>query len=178
MHLQGLLQSAPCGRSIVDLVNFKLRNHLAYLLNRVGFLTRDNMSSAIAEYGVTLQMWRVLASLYCEGEETITGLVPHTSLEQSTVSRTVSALHARKLVTRRSTKNDGRMVVVGLTAKGRALTEKIIPHALDSDEILTAGISEEDIGRLRVLFQKLYDNMQRTVEERQFGEHRRSLDAS
>jgi DNA-binding MarR family transcriptional regulator len=157
---------------------FELRNHLAYLLNRVGFLTRDNMSSAIAEHGVTLQMWRVLASLYCEGEETISALVPHTSLEQSTVSRTVSALHARKLVTRRSAKDDGRMVLVGLTAKGRALTEKIIPHALDSDEILTAGISEADVIRLRVLFQKLYENMLRAVEERQYSEQRRSLDAS
>jgi DNA-binding MarR family transcriptional regulator len=157
---------------------FELRNHLAYLLNRVGFLTRDNMSNAIAEYGVTLQMWRVLASLYCEGEETISGLVPHTSLEQSTVSRTVSALHARKLVTRRSTKDDGRMVLVGLTAKGRALTEKIIPHALDSDEILTAGISEEDVARLRGLFEKLYENMVRAVEVQEPSEHRRSLDAS
>jgi DNA-binding MarR family transcriptional regulator len=157
---------------------FELRNHLAYLLNRVGFLARDNMSHALAPDGVTLPMWRVLASLYCAGEETIGGLVPHTSLEQSTVSRTVAALHQRRLVSRTPGKDDARLVVVRLTAKGRMLTEKLIPHARNADRILTGGISQADVQQLRELFDKLYVNMMRATGHLRIDDGRRTLDAS
>jgi len=159
MQMHGIDEEATSVRGAASENPFNHDRHLPFLLNRVGFIVRDRMSAKLAAEGVTLPMWRVLAALYCEGELSISSLGPHTALEQSTLSRTVSSLHGRKFVSRKTGKADARNVLVQLTARGRTLTEKLIPHARHADAILTRGLSADDIERLRILFDQLYDNM-------------------
>ena len=54
-----------------------------------------------AKFGIKLQAWRVLASLYSEDGRRISELAEATSIEISTVSRLVDALGAQGLVEKR-----------------------------------------------------------------------------
>jgi DNA-binding MarR family transcriptional regulator len=153
--------------------DFQHRTHLAYLLNRVTFLLRDNMTAALQSQRLTFNMWRALVVLYNNGEQTIGALVSPSSLEQSTLSRTLASLIRRQLVSRKAGADDGRMVLVGLTTKGATLVEKLIPQAMSTYAVLMDGVNDPDAARLREILVVLNDNMTRDLQDRETQAKRR-----
>lgn len=138
---------------------FDLRNYLPYLLNRVGFAVSDVFAEALAEESLTVPHWRVLAVLMHEGTMRVSELSELTSIEISTLSRLLSGLQRRGLLTRKSAKDDARVVNVTLAARGRAIVTRLLPSAVALEDRLIAGISPKDVVQLKGLLAKLYINI-------------------
>ena len=60
----------------------------------------DECETMMRQYGISLQVWRILASLLWRDRQRITELALNTSIEVSTVSRLVAANVRRGLLTR------------------------------------------------------------------------------
>ncbi|HEX7928267.1 MAG TPA: MarR family winged helix-turn-helix transcriptional regulator [bacterium] len=143
---------------------FQLGEFLPYLVNRVGVHMVRVFTPELERFGVSLGMWRVLAALWQADGVRLVDLAHRTSMEVSTLSRTVAALRRRGLV--RSGRNgsnggDARTVQIALTAKGRAFTAQIIPVALEYEARMVVDIPPRERTELRRLLKRVYGNLDR-----------------
>jgi DNA-binding MarR family transcriptional regulator len=140
----------------------ELENFLPYLINRVGAaLVIRFAQDALVKHGLSIAMWRVLAALSTNGEQRQIDLAEMTSIDASTLSRLVARLVRLGFVSRRRSKSNNREVVVQLTARGRALVERLIPIAEDLEKTAIAGVSPKDLSRVKQGLRLMYQNLAR-----------------
>ena len=137
----------------------RLTNHVPYLVTRVASLVREAVAPILAEFDITVPMWRVLAALSDGGDLTIGDLLIATSLEQSTLSRTITALQKRGLISKKSQRRDARSIAVGILARGKALNERLAPYWDGQNRMLTAGVSATDLDHFKTVLDRLYQNV-------------------
>ena len=104
-------------------------------------------------------MWRVMAVLASHGTQRQIDLADLTSIDVSTLSRLVTRLIRKGLVTRTRSVNSNREVAVKLSAKGQSLVNHLIPIALDFEAAAIAGLSSKDIAVLKRCLRRMYGNM-------------------
>lgn len=83
----------------------------------------------MAEAGLSVSEWRVMACILNEGEVSVREIQARVDLEKSKVSRAASGLEAEGLITKLVNPGDRRLVSLSLTDKGRALMDRLIPMA-------------------------------------------------
>jgi DNA-binding MarR family transcriptional regulator len=69
-------------------------------------------------------------------------------------------------VSRRRSKTNNREVVVQLTARGRALVERLIPIAERLEQAAIAEISPKDLSTLKRCLRQMYKNLARPRYQR------------
>jgi MarR family transcriptional regulator, organic hydroperoxide resistance regulator len=143
--------------------DYDLRNYLPYLVNRAGSRLVDAFTKELAPFGLTIAQWRILSALWHDGPMRLGALAAHTSIEVSTLSRSVATMARKELLTRTRSDPDARAVQVGLTKAGRRVTERLIPIALAYEAAAIAGFSPEETAALRRLLRRLYANMESPV---------------
>ena len=137
-----------------------LGDFLPYLTNRVGMIVAEQFGTdALAEHGLSIAMWRVMAVLASRGSQRQIDLADLTSIEVSTLSRLVSRLIRKGLVTRTRSANSNREVAVKLSPKGQSLVNHLIPIALDFEAAAIVGLSAKDIAVLKHGLRRMYGNM-------------------
>ena len=137
-----------------------LADFVPYLLNRAGVNIGLSFARDISSLSVTLPMWRVMAALWESGDQRLGELAERTSIDISTLSRLLVTLQRRQFIVRRRSGEDGRALSVSLTARGREMTEKIIPTALHYEEVALRGVAPADVKRLKRLLNTLFSNIQ------------------
>lgn len=137
---------------------FDLARFLPYHVNRTGVRLATAFGEELARYDLSVPMWRVLAALWDGGERKAGDLMVDTSIEQSTLSRLLTAMEKRGLLRRRRSEADARAVVVKLTAEGRKLTKALIPYALRNERIALRGFSEQEVDQLLAMLTRIYEN--------------------
>lgn len=138
---------------------FELGRFLPYLINRAGVRLATAFAREIAQYGVTLQEWRVVAALGADGAQRLSDLAGRTSIDISTLSRLVGRMVRRGLVTRGRAADDRREVVVALAPKGRAVMGRILPLAARYEAAALAGFAPQEADRLREMLARVYANL-------------------
>ena len=136
-----------------------LSNYLPYLLNRAGSRIAAEFSRAVRDHDITLPIWRVLAALDHRDGQRVGELAELTAIEISTLSRVLDLMQRKGLAKRRRLPGDARSVVVYLTARGRQLTQRIIPLARRYETVALAGFSEAEAAMLKSMLQQLYRNL-------------------
>ena len=116
-------------------------------------------ADALAEHGLSIAMWRVMAVLASRGSQRQIDLADLTSIEVSTLSRLVSRLIRKGLGTRTRSANSNREVAVKLSPKGQSLVTHLIPIALDFEAAAIVGLSAQDIAVLKHCLRRMYGNM-------------------
>jgi DNA-binding MarR family transcriptional regulator len=145
---------------------FDLRTYLPYLLNRVGFAVSESFGAVLETERLTLPMWRVMAVLHHYGAQRISDLAELTSIEMSTLSRLLNGMERRRLTGRKRATGDARAVYVSLTQRGRTLTEKLLPAAVELEERLAGGLEPHDVAALKRILNILYENVRKPQLER------------
>ena len=79
---------------------FDLENYLPFLLNRAGARVATKFTQDVRPRNVTLQEWRVLASLNFDGPQRMSDLAERTSIDRTTLSRLVSRMEQHDLARR------------------------------------------------------------------------------
>ncbi len=141
------------------LSEYSLEDALPYLLNRAGVRIGDAFSSELSRFGITLPMWRVLASLLHEDGQRMTNLAEHTSTDISTLSRLVASVEKKELVRRIPAAEDRRSITAHLTEKGRQLGERVAPMADLYERIALANIPPDEVVVLKRLLKQIYANI-------------------
>ena len=140
----------------------ELDDYFPYLINRVGTVLAVRFTAdQLAAHGLSVAMWRVLAVLSNNGGQRQIDLAGLTSIDASTLSRLVTRLVRMGLVSRTRSRTSSREVVVSLSAKGRALVDRLIPAALSLEEALGRGLPQRDRAVVKRALRRMYANMSR-----------------
>ena len=89
----------------------------------------QNLAARLWSHGLSFQNWRVLLVLGMRGRLTLTELVEHTIIPQSTLSRLAARMDKAGHITRKPDPTNSRVVHVELTDKGRHTFDSIYPLA-------------------------------------------------
>jgi DNA-binding MarR family transcriptional regulator len=128
-----------------DEAPLKLEHFLPYRLNVVSSLVSQALSRVYARrYGIGVPEWRVVVTLGQHGVMTAKAIGAHTHMHKTKVSRAVALLEKRRLVARRTNRDDMREAFLSLTTAGRAMYEEVAPHALEFARRLTDILSPGD----------------------------------
>lgn len=138
---------------------YRLGDSFPYLLNRVGVRIGELFSQRLKPYDVTLPMYRVLASLWEKGDQRLNELSDVTTLETSTLSRLIGIMEDRGFVTRSRLEDNARVVAINLTKQGRALTEELIPLAVQFEEVAIHSFGKSEVARLKRAMKDVYDHL-------------------
>lgn len=137
-----------------------LGDYLPYLVNRVGTIIAEQYGAeALAPHGLSIAMWRVMAVLASGGGRRQIDLAELTSIEASTLSRLITRLVRKRVVTRTRSTSSNREVAVRLSAKGSALVARLIPLARSYETAAVAGMTQADLAVLKRCLKRVYDNM-------------------
>ncbi len=141
-------------------MNLSLEEYLPYRLA----VTSAKVSGLIAKayetrFGLTIPQWRLLAVLNEHAPLSQQDLVNRTLMDKVNVSRTVSSLITRGLVTKKSQDNDKRFQSLNLTKEGQSVVDEFIPVAKELEHSLLGTFSKEEIlsldGLLRALWTRV-----------------------
>jgi len=123
----------------------RLERFLPYQLNVVSNLVSQALSRVYARrYRIGVPEWRVLVTLGQVGVMTGKAIGAHTHMHKTKVSRAVANLEKRKLLARRTNREDMRESLLSLTATGRAMYDELAPHALDFARRLTEILTPQE----------------------------------
>jgi MarR family transcriptional regulator, organic hydroperoxide resistance regulator len=138
---------------------YKLDDSLPYLLNRVGVRIAELFSEKLRPYDITLPMYRVLASLIERSGQQLNELSDITNLETSTLSRMISAMEERGLLTRVRISTNARIVSIKLTPRGKKLALTLIPIAEHFEQVAIHSFGEQQVAKLRTTLKQVYEHL-------------------
>ena len=103
---------------MADRPHLDLSDYLPYLINRVGAAFVAGYEQDLAQHGVSIAMWRVLAGLSTSGKQRQIDVAEVTSIDVSTMSRLITRLVSLGLVTRTRSDTNSREHQRGIERKG------------------------------------------------------------
>jgi DNA-binding MarR family transcriptional regulator len=154
-------------------VRLKLEQFLPYRLNVLASLVSQALSRIYAErYGIGVPEWRVLVTLGQYGVMTAKAIGGHSHMHKTKVSRAVALLERRKLLARRTNREDMRESFLSLTPAGRAMYEELAPIAEAFARRFIEAVDEPDRSVFERVVQQLTENAARLVAENARGQRR------
>ncbi|MEI2385702.1 MarR family winged helix-turn-helix transcriptional regulator [Breoghania sp. JC706] len=149
-------RAAPAEIEPQEETDFDLQSFLPYLLNQAAEQAGTSFQRIYkARYGMLRTEWRVLFHLGRYGPMTAKAIGLRTRMHKTKISRAVSALEARRYLTRAELENDRRLERLELTAAGRKAYEDLSRHARDHDAELMAQFSAQERDVLRRCLRQL-----------------------
>jgi len=112
-----------------------------------------------ARFGVGVTEWRVLSALAAEPNSTANRLCQIAQLDKAAASRSLKVLEKSGYVAIEPHRSDARKRVVAFTPAGQALYEKILTVALQRQERMVLGLSQEERDTLIGLLHRVRSNL-------------------
>jgi DNA-binding MarR family transcriptional regulator len=140
---------------------FELLKFMPFRLNRLAAEVSAELSSEYREeFGLDIPEWRVLATLgYRGGPKSAQYIVKCTRTHKSTISRAVMSLLDRELIVRVSNENDRREHLLGVTARGQALFDALVPKLLKKEQAILSCFAVQE----RHTFEKLVEKLEKSM---------------
>lgn len=152
------VQSAPEPDRRAD-EQLRLEQFLPYRLNVVGFFASRALGRIYgAHFGIDIPQWRVIAQLGEFGTLTARDIGELAQMHKTKVSRAVTELESRGLVSRSENRQDRRESFVSLTPAGLRIYTQIVPLALAFQARWTDGIAPDEL--------KVFERVLSTLTER------------
>ncbi len=150
-----------------DIADYRLRRSLPYLFNRVGVRFGEVFETETRKLGLTVAMYRVLAVLAEQDEQSLGTLAEAVSTEISTLSRMIGTLVRKGMVARTRREDDARAVSIRLTEKGRAAALSLIPRAVRVEQCVERSVGTAALAKLRDQLDAIYRDLDDL--KREFG---------
>ncbi len=139
-----------------DHTKFDLRDFLPYLLNQAAEMSSLGFQQYYkSQYGMLRTEWRVLFHLGRYGEMTAKDICDRARLHKTKVSRAVSALEARRFLTREQLSHDRRHEQLKLTTSGLRAFDELYLAAQKYDAEIMADFSDQEGEALRKALLKI-----------------------
>jgi DNA-binding MarR family transcriptional regulator len=133
-----------------------LKKHTGFWLRAVSNHVSHAFARKLEASGVTVAEWVVLREMYGSGERTAPSVVAElTGLSRGAVSKLMSRLLEKGLVTRRESSSDRRYQDIELTKAAIALVPALAKLADENDKEFFGVISAAERGTLRSILQRI-----------------------
>lgn len=121
-----------------------INDYLLYLLAHASAAASGEFHAYLAQEGISVAEWRILASLYPSKQLRIGQLAQECLQKQPTLTRIVDRMEADGMVARASSKTSRREVVVSLTDKGIERATKFVAKAKSHETSVLAEYSKSE----------------------------------
>jgi DNA-binding MarR family transcriptional regulator len=156
-----MLHSLPLASSSSEAARF-VDDYLLYLLARASHVISSEFHEQVRRRGISVPVWRVLASLVGSPQgETVTGLAETCLLQQPTMTKLLDRMARDGLVRRTPDRRDRRVVRVALTPQGEGLAMELVRAAKQHEIEVLARHPEAEATALKPLLRSLMDRHQR-----------------
>lgn len=138
---------------------FRLEDHLFFHFSQILARRTRALNERLRPFSLDYSRWRVLAVLQEHSGATMGRLADLTSVDRTTLTRTLGLMEEAGLIARRERDSDRRSLAISLTAKGRRVFARILPLALLETDRALAGFSPEEIRSLRDRLKRMAENL-------------------
>jgi len=119
----------------------------------------QELQERLAPYEIPIGMWYFFRALWEEDGLTQRQLSQRVgTMEQTTVEQ-LRNMERRGYIERRRSADDRRKIHVHLTASGQALKNQLLPFATDVNRVALEGLSDGEIGFLRLVLERIRANL-------------------
>jgi DNA-binding MarR family transcriptional regulator len=146
---------------------FELERHVFFWLTQVIGSRDRRLVQALKDYGVRVPEWRVLASLSARRRCSMSALANLTTIDRTTLTRTVDRMQHAGWLVRLSDSRDMRVTRLALTAAGERLFARLWPAVERLNRAAVAGLPEAAVDMLRWTLERMRDNLDRDLAERE-----------
>ena len=134
-----------------DGTSLYLENQLCFPLYAASRLTTKIYAPILKEFDLTYPQYLVLMVLWQHGHQTVNEIGNRLLLESNTVTPLLKRLEEKKIVSRKRSEKDERVVEIALTEKGQNLKQQ----ALTIPDKIISSFSDETLNETEILnFQK------------------------
>ncbi len=147
-------------------------DRLAHLVKDATRALVRALQMRLVEHGVSFGHWTFLRILWEHDGLTQRELSVHAGVMEPTTFSALKAMEQLGYITRRQMPDNRKNIYVFLTAKGRALKEKLVPLAEEVNRVAVTGISPADIARSREILIAIIENLARDEAETGNGPRR------
>jgi DNA-binding MarR family transcriptional regulator len=149
--------------------DFALDQHLFFWVTQVLDRRDRHLAGALKSYGLRAPEWRALASLHARHRASMSELADLTSIERTTLSRTVERMVRKGWVVRLSDAGDARVTRLAPTAAGERLFRHIWPEVHRLNDAAVAGLPEPVVGTVRWALEEMRRNLDASLALRDSG---------
>lgn len=147
-------------------------DRLAHLVKDATRALVRALQDRLARHKVPFGHWTFLRILWEHDGLTQRSLSAEAGVMEPTTFSALKAMEQLGYVKRRQMPENRKNVYVFLTAKGRALKEKLVPLAEDVNRVAVAGVPAADIARSRRILLAIIENLARDETETGNGPRR------
>ncbi|KAB2898534.1 MAG: MarR family transcriptional regulator [Dokdonella sp.] len=152
-----------------------LQQFLPYRLSVLANRSSDALAREYSQrFGLGVTEWRVMAVLGRYRQLSANEVAQHTAMDKVAVSRAVARLLDAGRLTREVADDDRRRSVLRLSPAGRAVYRRIVPLALQFEDLILAGMSRRERALLFRLLDRL-DELELRAEDAAAGVPARRL---
>lgn len=138
---------------------FDLDSHPFFWLTQVISARDRALAIELKPHGLRVQEWRVLASLYARKRLSMKELADLSSIDRTTLTRTVDRLQNMGKVTRLSDSKDLRVTRLALTAAGERLFALMLPAADRLNRAAVEGLPKGAVEMLCWMLARMKTNL-------------------
>lgn len=149
----------PTSRSAPTSAPFRLEGHLFYYFSQILARRTRALNAELRLFGLDYSRWRVMAVLNEAKNCSMLRLADLSSVDRTTLTRTLGLMEGEGLIARRARASDRRGVEVSLTPHGRRMLRKILPIVLAQTDRALHGFTAEEIEALRVRLSRMVENL-------------------
>lgn len=121
-----------------------VRPRLTYLIGSLDRILRRKMTEALAPLGLTLAQFTALSVLDARGQASNAQLAERSFITPQSANEVMSAMAARRWITREPDPNHGRIVVLRLTEEGREVLQQGMGAVRALEDQMLKGIAGAD----------------------------------
>jgi DNA-binding MarR family transcriptional regulator len=146
-------------RSAPLAAGFRLDRHLFYYFSQILARRTRALNAELRAFGLDYPRWRVLAVLNEFADCSMQKLAEVSSVDRTTLTRTLRLMEGEGLVSRRPRASDRRGVELSLTASGQRKLELILPMVLAQTDRAVAGFSKREIEGMMAQLGRMVSNL-------------------
>lgn len=143
-------------------------DYLSYLLARASAAVAGQFHHQVEANGLTVPVWRVLATLSGDDGLPISKLAEIVLEKQPTLTKIIDRMEADGLVKRREDGDDRRQTRVYITVRGRKIVTPLLRQAKRHERDILEDYSTDDARKLKTILRGLINYC--TIEGRDGGD--------
>ena len=139
-------------------------DRLAHLVKDATRVFQRALQARLAEHAVSFGHWSFLRILWEHDGLTQRELSNAAGVMEPTTHSALNAMEQLGLIQRRRLEGDQRNLHIFLTAAGKKLKTKLVPHAIAVNDLAVKGISAADISATRRVLVDMIENLARDAQ--------------
>ncbi|MFC7321676.1 MarR family winged helix-turn-helix transcriptional regulator [Halobacillus campisalis] len=142
-------------------MKLRFKDYISIKLHQTDLKLTGYIKSQLAPYGLAPEQNLIMMLLWEKDGWTQNQLANQLDKDKTNIARMASSLEKKGFITRRFCSDDRRSLELHLTASGRALKEEVLPVAEAFNDVVTEGISDEELEQFDRLLTKMQKNMEK-----------------